>query len=287
MMNSPAVIIGAMIIAPLMSAIFGISMGVVQGDDRLLFRAISTTLRGAGLAIAIGALIGWIAPNDQITGEMLSRTHPTLLDLFVALISGVAGAYAQCRRSVLSAVAGVAIAVALIPPLVATGILLSSGEVTAAVGALLLFLTNLSAITAVGSVVFLFFGFRPDPGKRILVFGRGIAGVLLLLVAVSIPLSLLTVNAFRTTLLHEAIDKAISEEIVALEGVELDAWETISEPGETLRLAVHAWAVRPVSHQEMIDLQERVTQRLDRPLGLVLSITPVTSLDPVAPPGAE
>jgi uncharacterized hydrophobic protein (TIGR00271 family) len=85
------VIIGAMIIAPLMSAIFGASMGVVQGDERLLFRAIGTTLRGAGLAIAIGALIGWIAPNDPITGETLSRTHPTLLDLFVALLSGIAG----------------------------------------------------------------------------------------------------------------------------------------------------------------------------------------------------
>jgi uncharacterized hydrophobic protein (TIGR00271 family) len=287
LMNSPAVIIGAMIIAPLMSAIFGISMGVVQGDERLLVRAIGTTLRGAGLAIAIGALIGWIAPNDQITGEMVSRTNPTLLDLFVALLSGVAGAYAQCRRGVLSAVAGVAIAVALIPPLVATGTLLSSGEITSTVSALLLFFTNLSAITAVGSVVFLFFGFRPDPGKRILVFGRGIAGVLLLLVAVSIPLSLLTLTAFRSTLLHEAIDRVVSEKVGMLEGVELDAWEIISEPGKTLRLAVHAWAVRPVSQREMVDLQERVTRRLDRPLGLLLSITPITSLDPVAPPSMD
>jgi uncharacterized membrane protein len=188
---------------------------------------------------------------------------------------------------VLSAVAGVAIAVALIPPLVATGILFSGGEMTSAVGALLLFFTNLSAITAVGSVVFLFFGFRPDPGKRILVFGRGIAGVLLLLVAVSIPLSLLTLNAFRSTLLREAIDKVVSEEVGMLEGVELDAWEIISGPGETLRLAVHAWAVHPVSHREMVDLQERVTRRLDRPLGLVLSITPITALDPVTPPGPD
>ena len=279
-MNSPAVIIGAMIIAPLMSAIFGISMGVVQGDARLLLRSISTTLRGASLAIAIGALISWIVPLDQITPETLARTQPTLMDLSVALVSGIAGAYAQCRRNVLGAIAGVAIAVALVPPLATVGIGLSIGSGSIAGGALLLFITNLSAITFAGSLIFLFFGFRPDPGRRIRVFVRAIVGVLVLLAAISVPLALLSANAFRSAILQQSLQEALDAEIGKMEGVELEMYEIVSGGGknQTLHLDIELKAVRPLSEQEAADLQEQIAARLGHPVDLALSITPITRL---------
>jgi uncharacterized hydrophobic protein (TIGR00271 family) len=282
LMNSPAVIIGAMIIAPLMSAIFGISMGVVQGDARLLLHAISTTLRGVGLAIAIGALVGWVVPLNEVTSEILSRTQPTLLDLFVALVSGAAGAYAQCRRNVLGAVAGVAIAVALVPPLATAGIGLTLGSGLIAGGALLLFLTNLSAITAAGSLMFLFFGYRPDPGQRIRVFGRGILGVLVLLVVVSVPLSLLSIDSFRSAALQHSLQDTLAAEIDTLEGIELETFEIVDghRRDQTLHLEVEVSALRPVSDQEAADLQEQLSSRLGRPVDLVLSITSITQLVP-------
>jgi uncharacterized hydrophobic protein (TIGR00271 family) len=279
-MNSPAVIIGAMIIAPLMSAIFGVSMGVVQGDAQLLLRSISTTLRGTGLAIVIGALVSWIVPQDQITPEILGRTQPTLMDLSVALISGLAGAYAQCRRNVLGAVAGVAIAVALVPPLATIGIGLSIGSGSIAWGALLLFITNLSAITFAGSVVFLFFGFRPDPGRRIRVFARALVGVLVLLAAISVPLAWLSVNSFRSTILQETLDRALAAEIGAMDGVALERYEMVAGKGQnqTLHLDVAVKSLRPLSEQEAADLQVQLAARLGRPVDLVLSVTPITQL---------
>jgi len=286
-MNSAAVIIGAMIIAPLMSAIFGISMGIVQGNARLLLHAASTTLRGAGLAVAIGALVAWLVPMDQITPELVARTQPTLMDLFVALVSGIAGAYAQCRRNVLGAAAGVAIAVALVPPLATAGIGITMGSGAIAGGALLLFLTNLSAITFAGSLVFLFFGFRPDPGERIRVFGRGIVGIFVLLIAVSVPLTLLSIHSFRSAALQQSVQEAVVSEIGAMEGVELEAWKiaadgqgTVASDHEGLPLEIEVSATRPVSDQQAADLQERLARRLGRPVDLVLSVIPVTRLNP-------
>jgi uncharacterized hydrophobic protein (TIGR00271 family) len=100
LLNSPAVIIGAMLVAPLMQAVIGLGLGVVQGDLRLLRLAISATLRGALLAIAVSLLMGLVVPDGSPTAEMLSCARPTLLDLSVALVSGAAGAYALCRKDV-------------------------------------------------------------------------------------------------------------------------------------------------------------------------------------------
>jgi uncharacterized membrane protein len=199
----------------------------------------------------------------------------------VALVSGAAGAYAQCRRNVLGAVAGVAIAVALVPPLATAGIGFTLGSLAIAGGALLLFLTNLSAITAVASVIFLFFGYRPDPGQRIRVFGRGILGVLVLLVLVSVPLTLLSIDSFRSAALQQNLQKALATEIDEMEGVELEAFAVEADDGRDmpLRLLVEVSALRTVSAQETRDLQDRVAARLDRPVRLLLSITSITQLD--------
>ena len=284
LMNSPAVIIGAMVIAPLMAAIFGISLGIVQGDTRLLWQAAGTTLQGAMLAIAIGAFAGLIVPLDAPTYEILGRTRPTLMDLAVALVSGAAGAYAQCRRNVLGAVAGVAIAVALVPPLATTGIGLTLGSGAIAGGASLLFLTNLSAITAAGSLVFLLFGFRPDPGRRVRVFSQGMIGTLALLVIVSGFLTVLTIDSIRQNQLQGRLQTALSAEIDEMTGVELASWTMGEKRGRTLYLEIEVRAVRAVSHQEAVDLQERVAAHLRQPVALALSVTSITRLDPLAPP---
>jgi uncharacterized hydrophobic protein (TIGR00271 family) len=120
MLNSPAVIIGAMLVAPLMAATFGLS--VVRGDLRLLRRATSATLRGALLAISVALLLALLAvvltgPETALQTEVLSRTRPNLADLGVALAAGAAGADALCRKDVSASLPGVAIAAALVPPL--------------------------------------------------------------------------------------------------------------------------------------------------------------------------
>ncbi|MBN1581190.1 MAG: DUF389 domain-containing protein [Anaerolineae bacterium] len=279
LMDSAAVIIGAMVIAPLMSAILGISLGVVQGDARLLWRSAYTTLRGAALAVLIGVLVSAIAPGKVLTGEILGRTQPTLFDLGVALLSGFAGAYAQCRREVLSAVSGVAIAVALVPPLATVGIGITMLNWTVATGALLLFLTNLSAIVAAASMVLLLFGFRPDPGRRLLVFGRSMIGVVMLLLFVSVALTVLTVQSTQTALISYTVQDALTFEIDALPGVELDDWKVERGGGKTLHIWVQVRATHAISYQDTIGLQERIEAHVKRPVLLVLDVVPIARHD--------
>jgi len=224
-----------------------------------------------------------VVPIDAPTAEMLSRTRPSLLDLVVALVSGTAGAYAQCRRNVSGAIAGVAISVALVPPLATAGIGTALGSVTIAVGALLLFITNLSAITAVGGLTFLLFGFRPDPGKRVRVFGRSAIGTLVLLLAVSIPLTLISMGSAQDARFNRAVREALTAEIGEMRDVELYSWNRISEEGNTIRLLIEVKASRTIAYQEALDLQNRLALQLGRPVALVLSVTPVTRVDPSVP----
>lgn len=282
--DSAAVIIGAMVIAPLMSAIFGISLGVVQGDVRLLWRAAGTTLRGAALGIAVGLLVGLVFPLEGPTPEILSRAQPTLIDLMIALLSGTAGAYAQCRRNALGALAGVAIAVALVPPLATTGLGVTLGSGRIAGGALLLFLTNLSAITAAGSVVFLLFGFRPDPGRRVRVFSWSMVGILFVLVLVSGLLTVLTVRSIREVRLHRALETALVAEVGEMADVSLVGWAVEDTSGRTLHVSVEVQSTRTLSYDDALGLQARVAQHMRLPVRLVLSVAQHTRFDPGATP---
>jgi uncharacterized hydrophobic protein (TIGR00271 family) len=285
--NSPAVIIGAMLVAPLMAAIFGLSLGIVRGDVRMLQRAATATLRGMLLAIAAAALLTLVIPDRVLTNEVMLRTHPNLLDLGVALASGAAGAYALCRREVSASLPGVAIAAALVPPLATVGIGLARWNGPVAGGALLLFITNLVAITGAGGLVFLWLGFRPLPGKhtRRLIFQGGVLGTAALLVAVSIPLALLTTDLWRSAALERSVEQALHQELDSMNYVHWDGqWEMEELDDGTVQLEVVVRTPRTVRHGEVVALQEAVAGHIQRPVELRLSVILTTSLDPREPP---
>ncbi len=163
--DSPAVIIGAMLIAPLMIPVLGIALAAVMAWGN---RLTQTALQVAGAtvgAIALAWLVAYFMPEsrfaDGLPGELLARTEPTHLDLFIALAAGGAGAYIHVRKEELSALPGVAIAVALVPPLAVVGVSLHYGLDTEAAGAFLLYITNLAGIVLAAMVVFLMTGFVP------------------------------------------------------------------------------------------------------------------------------
>jgi len=198
--STPAVI-GAMIVAPLATPIYGVALAAVVGSRRHLRDALLLLAAGTAVNILIGVLIAFITfdrvpldANPQITG----RTAPTMLDLLVAVTVGVAGCFALVRRDVVNILAGVAIAISLVPVLAVVGITLGSGRWDLAWGALLLFLTNAAAIIVAGVVVFTAAGYRRDAVARGARAGRR-AGVLiaLLLVALVIPLTVASVRTYR------------------------------------------------------------------------------------------
>lgn len=292
MLNSPAVIIGAMLVAPLMAAVLGLGLGMVQADIRLLGLSGSATLRGMLLAILMGAGAGLILPEAQPTAEVMSRTAPSLLDMGVALISGLAGAYAICREDVSSALPGVAIAAALVPPLAAVGIGIAQLDMKIAGGALLLFVTNLITISAASAFVFFVLGFRPMLSKqgRSRIFTGSLAGSGIMLVSIFLVLASLTVSSVRETALNRRLDNLLQEEITTLgPQVELAAWEIVAnDPNEGIKLEVQVRSNHDIELASLVELQDRLAEGLQagRPLALTLIVIPTTTLNPIVPPTA-
>ena len=166
--NSTAVIIGAMIVAPLMNPILSMAFAIVIADWALYKRSIITVLLGMICTILVSFLITLALPIDVVGREVVGRIYPNLIDLGIAVAAGAAGSFSLTRQSIASSIAGVAIAVALVPPLCVTGIGLAMGgdiagafgigvisEIKVSTGAFLLFLVNLAGITFTSCLVFL------------------------------------------------------------------------------------------------------------------------------------
>lgn len=158
--NSTAVVIGAMLVSPLMGPIMAIGFGLAVFESHLLRRGAQTLLAGIVIGVAIAALIVWLTPVKAMTDELSARTSPTLLDLGVALVGGIAGVFSIVMRKA-SVMVGVAIATALVPPLATVAYGLVLGMADAASGAALLFLTNTAAIVGAAAAVAMLSRFRP------------------------------------------------------------------------------------------------------------------------------
>jgi len=158
--NSSAVMIGAMLVAPLMTPLLGAGLSLVQGNLVLLRTAMQSVIRGFILAVGIAFAIGWVWPDLHVTSEMAARGAPRVLDLMVAFVSGMAAAYAIGRPNLLSALPGVAIAAALVPPLATVGISLAMGQWRLSLGATVLFVTNIVSIVLGTACSFLAVGIR-------------------------------------------------------------------------------------------------------------------------------
>jgi uncharacterized hydrophobic protein (TIGR00271 family) len=190
--DSTAVVIGAMLVAPLMLPVLGVAAALVMGWKRRLVRQGIVALLGSAGAVGLAYLGSFLMPGtpDPLPGEVLARTSPNFLDLGIALAAGAAGAYAQVHRQASDALTGVAVAVALVPPLASVGILLEVGRYDLARGGLLLFLANVTGITLAAALTFIACRFVP---VREAVGGnsnlsRGIRWAVLGVLAVALPM---------------------------------------------------------------------------------------------------
>jgi len=181
--NSSSVIIGAMLLAPLMQPIVSLSMGVLRQDNQLQIDGMKTIFIGVLTVLITAAIIALFTPIERMTTEMSGRLSPTILDLFVAIASGIAAAYAKSNEKILGSLAGVAIAVALVPPLAVAGIGMGWGELDMFFSAFLLFVTNLVGIVLAAALTFVLLGYSPlHLAKKGIILWMGIVAV------VSVPL---------------------------------------------------------------------------------------------------
>ena len=171
--NSTAVVIGAMVVAPLMTPLIGAGLALVQGNTLFFRDSIKAMGFGIGAALLISLVLGFIVPMEELTPELLARGGPTIIDLGVAFFSGAAAAYAVARPSLLGALAGVAIAAALVPPIATVGISFAEGVWEVSEGAAILFATNLVAIILGAAFIYRRLGIQGSRlGKGLPLWGR-------------------------------------------------------------------------------------------------------------------
>jgi len=158
--DNTAAVIGAMVVAPLLGPNMALALGIVLGDGSLVQRALRTNLLGLAVALVSATLLGLALHPDPSTPELASRTHVGIWDLVLALAAGCAGALAY-TTGIPTYLTGVMVAVALLPPAVASGMLLSGGELGGAFAALLLAGGNVTALTLAAMLTFLWRGMSP------------------------------------------------------------------------------------------------------------------------------
>ena len=298
--DSPAVIIGAMLVAPLMSPIIGLGLASILGDERMLRASATALAQGAFFSIVLSMLLGWfnellpfIGLNlDSLPEEVISRTRPGPLDLIVALAGGTAAAFALAMPNISAALPGVAIATALMPPLCTIGIGIALARWDIAGGALLLFITNAVTIAFSATVVFSALGFRPirtTEGNSLVRRSLYISGILTFVLL--IPLTILSINFVQEATQNVVIDQIVTEAVRIDPNAEVIEW-SVDRSAESLRISLTIQTLTPLSYQQGLELQNRIGDRLQREAGINLPVEILINqilavrLDPRIPPTA-
>lgn len=268
--NSPAVIIGAMIIAPLMMPLRGLAFGALEGDPFLFRQSLTSLLIATGTAILLSFSLGFIINLPEFGSEVLARTQPNLIDLGVAVVAGSISGFAKVRPKISDALAGTAIAVALMPPLCVVGLSLSQGNFHFSWGAFLLYLTNFLGITLACMIVFVWAGYAPfSKSKRALFWTLALTGVLV------VPLGISFVQLIRQAQLQATIKNIlVSRTVTVGQQVELIKTEvdwTVSPP--IVRLIV--LANEPLTPKQVGLVEQFLQQEMKQPFKLVFQVREV------------
>ncbi len=258
-LNSASVVIGAMLLAPLMQPIVSSAMGVLRSDLGLLLSALKTVGIGVLLVLLSASLIALILPFENLTGEIAARLRPSLLDLIVALVSGVAAAYAKNNEKIIGSLAGVAIAVALVPPLSTAGIGIGWMRWDIFYQAFLLFSTNFVGIIFAAALTFLVLGYAPIKRAK-----RGLVYALVTALLIAIPLFF----SFRTMVGDSNIRTILEQSAYTLNNKEINIENVIIEHQDQLVIKCDLVVPKMLSQSELIRLKERLISDVGEAISL-------------------
>ncbi len=271
-LNNVAVVIGAMLIAPLMTSIITMALGIVRGDFKLFFRAAEAEAKGALLTVVVAVFITLFSPFTDITPEILSRTSPDLFYLIIALAAGAAGAYAISRPKLSTMLPGVAIATAILPPLATVGIGLGLKRFDIAFGALLLFLTNLIAINLASTVVFWILGVGPRrAGAKTDILKGALKKTVILLAIVAIPLTwimLTTLDEINTT---KTIQGTIDAKLLGMYQTELVQFQYQKING-ALEIVATIRTAAEIDEDNVVVMKSALEEKLGKDVSLTVEI---------------
>jgi uncharacterized hydrophobic protein (TIGR00271 family) len=272
--DSAATVIGAMIIAPLMTPIMATAAAIVMGKMDWSLRSFLLVVLGVLLVIVVSWLIGVIISAISVisssqNSQIASRISPRLTDLCIALASGAAGAFAMSRDDIADSLPGVAISISLVPPLCVVGLTLAAGDFAAAWGAMLLFLTNLLSILLAGGGVLALLGLGAAATQDLHGHRRRNAFLVIALgvLLVSLPLAATSIRLTRETLTEYGTIQVVREWL-AQSGYEP---ERIDAHGGVVRLGIWGEGDLP----PLSDLEAAIESRTRRPGIVKLRIVPV------------
>jgi uncharacterized hydrophobic protein (TIGR00271 family) len=267
--DSGAVVIGAMLVAPLMTPITAVAAALVLADNVKLLKSMALIVLGVAIAFAVGIVAAVVAGQDivvesDLPGEVVARTFPKLVDLAIAIAAGAAAGYIAPRRSTTGALPGVGIAVALVPPLATSGICAFTGFADEARNAFLLFLTNFAAIVFAAAVMLILAGFRPHLIVSRARFRMRLAVTLAAVVIVAFPLSLHTRTTIEDSGLRRDVALAVEDWSGDVEVLDMEA-EVAGGTG-TVDLLVAGPGAPPPAYE----LGQLIAERFDGPIDLRL-----------------
>ena len=289
LIDSAATIIGAMLVAPLMSPILGIGLASIRGDTALLKDAATALLRGALMAIVLAVVVTWVnkllpfVSMQDLPNEVLSRTRPSPIDLGVALAGGLAATFALVQPQLSAALPGVAIATALMPPLCVVGIGIALGDWEVARGAGLLFLTN--SVTIAASSIFLFYitGFSLGRKEGDRMFPRSLQISMLLTLILLAPLAWQSYIFVQNANFNREINSVVQEEVTNI-GASLDTLTWEENGDNVLSISITILVSDTLRYNNSVELQNKIAERLQRTVQLKINQVTVAQLDPLVPP---
>ena len=293
--NSPAVVIGAMVVAPWIMPLRAAAFAILLGEVRLLGRSLRTLFVGVLITTLLSMILGSLAGLPQFGTEVLARTSPNLLDLGIALVAGGLATYAKLRSDAVSSLAGTAIAVALVPPVCVMGLLLSHQQWTEASGAGLLFTTNLLGILTGGLVLMVWKDseFRHVLRQsRLSVASFTLTGLLLIPLGDSFIRLLNQANREnRRAMVEETVRKFLVNEtltfsdpaLVDVEQVDIAWRENKNEKNKnegTIRIIVRVTDPDRPTYKQVTLVQKEINKRLQSNYQLVVQRTAVDIVGP-------
>ncbi len=264
--NSVAVIIGAMIIAPLIGPIQSFAFAGVDGDAILLRKSLTAAAIGAVMSIAISWLIAALVALPAYGSEVAARTRPNVLDLVIALAAGGVAGYARIRPSIASTVAGTAIAVALMPPLCVVGLLLGARAWQEAIGAALLFGTNFLGIGLACMIVYAVAG-RFERHSRSTLIVTAVVGI-----AMTFPLAASFLEIARESRIEAEIRNELVSDTVTFQRTRLIG-ATFDWYANPLQARLDVSSGSAISASQVRDLEAFLGRRIGRPVKLVLEVS--------------
>lgn len=273
LMNNAAVIIGAMLIAPLMEPILGLSFSSLTRNGPFVVRSTVTLLSGILLAVLVSYLLSLPFPNLSISDEVLARIKPSLLDLFVALATGFVAGYAKVRKHLSGTLYGVSVSISLLPPLCVVGIGLATSRSEIYMGASLLFLTNLISILCSGVLAFLLIrlSHRQKSLKSLI-----LPGASLLLLAIPLSFSLYTIQQKKT--LEAELTRILRQDTYTFKAMDILSIETdmFSKP-VTLVVTVRGKET-DISPKQVRLVEESLQHKVGVTVALTVNLTPVQQI---------